>query len=41
MIGDICEALGKEADVFGSSHIVDGSRIKHEIFNTGVIIYEK
>ncbi len=35
------QAVGMPVDVFDVSHIEDGSKIDHEIHDTGVIIYEK
>ncbi len=35
------QAVGMPVDVFDMSHIEKGSKIDHEIHDTGVIIYEK
>lgn len=35
------QAVGMPVDIFDISHIETGSKIDHEIHDTGVIIYEK
>ena len=35
------QAVGMPVDVFDISHIETGSKIDHEIHDTGVLIYEK
>ena len=35
------QAVGMPVDIFDMSHIERGSKIEHEIHDTGVIIYEK
>ena len=34
-------ALGKNVDVLDSTHIENNSKIQHEIFQTGVLLYER
>ena len=41
LLDDIQRAVGKDVDLFDVAHIQAGSRIDHEIRNTGVTVYEK
>ena len=40
-LDDVQKAVGKEVDLFDVTHIDAGSRIDHEIRETGVTVYEK
>ncbi len=40
-LDEVQRTLGKEVDLFDSSHIQAGSRIDREIQSTGITVYEK
>ena len=41
VLEDITETLKIPVDLIEASQIIDGSRVQHEIAETGVIIYER
>jgi len=41
VLEDIVEALDAPVDLIEASQIIDGSRIEHEILETGILIYER